>query len=151
MPENGMGEPIANVSRFLDSMGLQQAEAPALKVPMGRDAQGRIRYLSLSFRELAAEQDAWGVHMKDRGIKRGARVLLMARPGLPLIALCFALFKIGAVPIVIDPGMGMKSFLGCVRRTRPDALVGIGLAIWVARLFRGAFRSTRIKHATPVA
>ena len=145
MTETGMDASVANVSRFLDAMALQQGETPALKVPKGRDADGRIDYLTLSFRELAAEQDAWGIYLKERGICRGARVLLMARPGLPLIALSFALFKIGAVPVVIDPGMGLKSFLSCVRRTQPDAMVGIGLAIWVARVFRGAFRSVGIR------
>ncbi|MBT6380091.1 MAG: AMP-binding protein, partial [Opitutales bacterium] len=116
-------------------MAFRQGETPALKVPKGRDVDGRIDYLNLSFRELSGEQDAWGFHLKERGICRGARVLLMVRPGLPLIALSFALFKIGAVPVVIDPGMGLKSFLSCVRRTQPDAMVGIGLAIWVARVF----------------
>ncbi len=145
MTEIGVDESLANVSRFLDAMSVQQGGTPALKVPTGRDADGRIAYLCLSFSELAAEQDAWALYLKGKGIRRASRVLLMARPGLPLIALCFALFKIGAVPVVIDPGMGLKSFLSCVRRTQPDALVGIGLAILVARLFRGAFRSARIR------
>ena len=87
-------ESIANVSRFLDSMAAAQGDRPALMVPTGRDGAGRIVYLTLSFEELAVEQDAWGIYLKGRGISRGDRVLLMARPGLPLIALSFALFKI---------------------------------------------------------
>lgn len=145
MTEIGMDASVANVSRFLDAMAFRQGETPALKVPKGRDVDGRIDYLTLSFRELSGEQDAWGFYLKERGICRGARVLLMVRPGLPLIALSFALFKIGAVPVVIDPGMGLKSFLSCVRRTQPDAMVGIGMAIWVARVFRGTFRSVGIR------
>lgn len=126
-------------------MAVQCGERPALKIPRGRNSDGRIDYLVLSFRELAQEQDNWGKHVLNRGIHRGSRVLLMARPGLPLIALCFALFKIGAVPVVIDPGMGLKSFLSCVRRSKPDALVGISLAIWISRLFRGSFKSLRAR------
>lgn len=134
-----------NVSRFLDRMRTQQGDTSALMIPRGQNGSGGTDYLRLSFRELAEEQDAWATHLSERGIEQGSRVLLMARPGLPLIALCFALFKMGAVPIVIDPGMGLKSFLSCVRRSEPDALVGISLAIWVSRLFRGAFRSVRAK------
>src|SRR5690606_20043290 len=96
---------------------------------------------TLSFAELAREQDAWAARFRAAGMEPGSRVLLMVRPGLPLIAICFALFKIGATPIVIDPGMGLKSFLACVRRSQPRFLVGIPLAIWVSRVFRGAFRS----------
>ncbi len=145
MVDDQSSGPIANVSRYLDQQAERNGPLPALKVPKGRTADGRIDYLTLTFAELAAEQDSWGKRLLENGVERGSRVLLMARPGLPLIAICFALFKIGATPIVIDPGMGLKSFLACVRRSRPDALVGIGLAIWVSRLFRGSFRSVRSK------
>lgn len=145
LPEDSNSGARVNVSRFLDRMGTERGDASALLIPRGRDRQGDIDYLQLSFRELAIEQDGWAARLRERGIQRGSRVLLMARPGLPLIALCFALFKIGAVPVVIDPGMGLRSFLACVRRSEPEALVGIGIAIWVSRIFRSAFRSVRTK------
>ncbi len=136
---------VSNVSRYLDEMAVRMGERPALMIPRGRVAAGRIDYLTLTFAELAGEQDAWARLLIGRGIHKGSRVLLMARPGLPLIALCFALFKIGAVPIVIDPGLGLRSFLSCVRRSQPDALVGISLAIWISCLFRGSFKSLQAR------
>ena len=137
--------PVANVSRFLDQMSERRGDRLALLAPSGRKRSGEINYLSLSFAELRREQDNWGRYLREAGVERGTRVLLMARPGLPLIAICFALFKLGAVPIVIDPGMGWRSFLSCVRRSRPTALVGISLAIWVSRIFPAAFRTVTIK------
>lgn len=137
-----------NVSRFLDSKALSQPEVDALLIPKGRDSKGCIQYLTLSFKELAKEQDAWADRLRKKGVKQGARVLLMVKPGLPLIAICFALFKIGAVPVVIDPGMGLKSFLSCVQRSKPEFLVGIRLAIWVSRIFRGSFKG--LKKRIPV-
>lgn len=65
----------------------------------------------------------------------------MVRPGLELILAVFALFRIGAVPVVIDPGMGLKSFLNCVRRTQPEALVGITPAHIISKFFRKTFQS----------
>ena len=56
MTEIGMDASVANVSRFLDAMAFRQGETPALKVPKGRDVDGRIDYLTLSFRELSGEQ-----------------------------------------------------------------------------------------------
>ena len=69
----------------------------------------------------------------------------MVRQGLPLIAVVFALFELGAVPIVIDPGMGRKNFLRCVARSRPRALVGIPAARVVSWWFRDAFRSVTLR------
>jgi len=121
-------------------MAAAQPQVPALKIPRGRTRSGDIDYLVLSFAELDAEVDAWCTRFAARGIVRGDRTLIMVRPGLPLIASIFALFRIGAVPVVIDPGMPLKSFLECVARTRPRALVGIPVAQVVSRVFRRSFR-----------
>jgi acyl-CoA synthetase (AMP-forming)/AMP-acid ligase II len=80
-------------------------------------------------------------------VQSGDRTLLMVRQGLPLIASAFALFSLGAVPVVIDPGMGLKNFLACVARSRPTALVGIPLARILSHLFRPTFSS--VKHRIP--
>ncbi len=110
----------ANIARHLDRMAAAQPRAAALKVPRGRTPSGEIDYLALSFAELLAETDAWCARLRDRGVRRGDRALVMVRPGLPLIASAFALFKLGAVPVIIDPGMGLGNFLS-LRRALPPA------------------------------
>ena len=135
----------ANIARHLERMSAAQPGATALKVPRGRTAAGDIDYLSLSFKELLEESDAWCARLLASGIRRGDRVLVMVKPGLPLIAVVFALFKAGAVPVVIDPGMGLASFLSCVRSSRPRALVGIALAQVLSRVCFRAFASVRIR------
>ena len=117
----------------------------ALKIPRGRTRAGDIDYLSLSFAELDVEVSAWKVRLAVAGIVRGDRTLLLVRQGLPLIASAFALFRLGAVPVVIDPGMGLKNFLACVARSRPTALVGIPFAQILSRLFRPSFRTVRTR------
>lgn len=123
-------------------MAKAQPTRAALKIPRGRSASG-IDYLTLSFADLDVEVGRWAARLTSAGIARGDRTLVMVRQGLPLIASVFALFRIGAVPVVIDPGMGLKSFLACVARSRPKALVGIPLAQVMSRIFRGTFRSVR--------
>jgi len=130
-------------------MAAARPKAPALKIPRGRTGAGEIDYLALTFAELAAEVAAWETRLSQRGVRRGDRALVMVRPGLPLIAAAFGLFKLGAVPVVIDPGMGLKSFLSCVARTRPRALVGIPLAQIVSRVFRTPFRSLEVRVPVP--
>ncbi|ATC66056.1 peptide synthase [Nibricoccus aquaticus] len=126
-------------------MAARQPDHPALKIPRGRTRAGDIDYLTLTFVELDAEVSAWAARITAAGVKTDDRVLVMVRQGLPLIAAAFALFKIGAVPIVIDPGMGLKSFLTCVERTQPRALLGIPLARVISRVFRQKFRSVQIR------
>jgi acyl-CoA synthetase (AMP-forming)/AMP-acid ligase II len=135
----------ANIARHLDRMAAAQPEATALKVPRGRTASGAIDYLSLSFAALRAETNAWCARLRAKGLRRGDRTLVMVKPGLPLIASVFALFKIGAVPVVIDPGMGLASFVSCVERTRPRALVGIPIARILSRVCGRAFRSVEVR------
>lgn len=134
-----------NVAHFLAQQAVAQPTGAAVRAPVGHEPDGAIRYKARTFAELEAEASATAHYFADRGIERGSRVLLMVRPGLDLIRIVFALFKIGAVPIVIDPGMGLKKFLRCVRHSKPSALVGIPPAIWVGRLFRPSFRGVNIR------
>lgn len=126
-------------------MAALQPERAALKIPRGRLAEGSIDYLTLSFAELDREVDAWVARLRGRGVKRGDRTLVMVRQGLPLIAAVFALFKCGAVPVVIDPGMGLRSFLRCVRHTRPRVVLGIPAAVLVSRVALRAFSSVEVR------
>ncbi|MEK9633575.1 MAG: AMP-binding protein, partial [Opitutae bacterium] len=88
-----------------------------------------------SFSELYQDVKTTASFLKSKGVGRGDKTLLFVRSGYELIVLAFALFFLGAVPIVIDPGMGLKSLLRCIRSTRPSHMVGIPLAHWVSRFF----------------
>ena len=135
----------ANIARHLGLMAAASPTTAALKIPRGRTRTGDIDYLTLTFAELAAEVAVWQLRLTTAGVRPGDRTLLMVRQGLPLIASAFALFSLGAVPVVIDPGMGLKNFLACVARSRPTALVGIPLAQILSHLFRPTFSSIRIR------
>ena len=135
----------ANIARHLADMATRQPDVAALKVPQGRTRTGHINYLELSFRQLDMEVDAWCRRLSSAGVLRGDRVLVMVRQGLALIAAAFAIFKLGAIPILIDPGMGLKTFLRCVEQSRPRVLLGIPLAQVVSRFARRAFRSVEIR------
>ena len=135
----------ANIARHLPRMAAAHPATPALKVPRGRLGDGSIDYLTLTFAELESEAAAWQQVLHKKGVQRGDRVLVMVRQGLPLIANVFALFAHGAVPVVIDPGMGRQSFLRCVHRTQPRVLLGIPMARFASRMFPTAFRSVKVR------
>jgi olefin beta-lactone synthetase len=135
-----------NVARFLPETASTQPTDCALKIPLGWAGE-QIVYRSLTFRALEDLSNRCAHLLRQGGVKRGIRVQLAVKPGLELILITFALFKLGAVPVVIDPGMGLQNFLSCVKRTRPEVLVGIPKAIWLSRVFRGSFKGVNNRIA----
>jgi acyl-CoA synthetase (AMP-forming)/AMP-acid ligase II len=117
---------------------------PALIVPSGRSG-GRARYDSYSFDELEGLTNKYANGLTRAGVTRDMRTLMMVRPGVEFLSLTFALFKMGAVPVMIDPGMGVGRMLECIRSVQPEALIGIPPAHAVRVLRRKFFQGLRVK------
>ena len=67
---------------------------------------------------------------------RGMRVVVMVPPSLEFYTLTFALFKLGAVVVLIDPGMGVRNLGKCLAEAQPEAFVGVAKA-HLARVLLG--------------
>ena len=117
----------------------------AVYAPSGRDAAGRARHSHLTFRQLDELSDQVAEGLTEKGICDGARTVLMVRPSLAFFALTFGLFKAGAVPVLVDPGLGIKNIGPALTEAAPSAFVGIPAAQWARRIFgwgRGSIRTT---------
>lgn len=132
-----------NIAAALAEMAERAPYRPGIIFPAGRDAQGRAKTVQLSFSQLNAQVDAYAYGLRDYGILQGERVLLLIHPGVELIAVVFALVKMGAVPVLIDPGMGRHAFLQCVEEIEAAALIGIPTAHVLRRLFPRTFRMVK--------
>ncbi len=97
----------------------------------------------LSFAELENLSDNYADYFSKNGVRPGDRVMLMVKPSADFVSLTFALFKLGATIILIDPGMGYRNLLKCIRSVHPDVLVGIPKACLFKALFRSTFQSIR--------
>jgi len=139
---------VCNIAAYLPRMATTVPDQPGVIVTTGRDVAGRARYATLTFAELEALSNRYANALAAAGIDRGMRTLLMVRPGFDFIAIVFALFKLGAVPVMIDPGMGAKRLLECIRQVDLHAFVGIPLAHAMRVLKPGSFRS--IRHVVTV-
>ena len=137
MPES------CNVANGLADIATRAPYRPGIIFPSGRDASGRAKTVQFSFQQLNAEVDAYAYGLRDFGVEMADRVLLMIRPGVELIAVVFALLKMGAVPVLIDPGMGRKAFLQCVAETEPTTLIGISLAHILRKLMPASFATVQ--------
>ncbi|MFT4542357.1 MAG: acyl-CoA synthetase (AMP-forming)/AMP-acid ligase II [Planctomycetota bacterium] len=98
----------------------------------------------VSYAELEARACAIARGLAQRGVRHGDRICLFVKPGIELIAITYALFKLGAVPVLADPGMGRKSLLNVVRRMRPRVFIGVPMAHAVRLAFRSAFASVEL-------
>jgi olefin beta-lactone synthetase len=125
-------------------MAMRQPHTMAVVVPDGRDRAGRVRYSHMTYRQLDRDSSQIAHGFKAFGIARGTRAVVMVRPGLDFFSLVFALFKAGIVPVLIDPGIGLRNLSQCCREAEPEVFIGISKAIGARRLL-GWARST-VRH-----
>ncbi|AYF72937.1 peptide synthase [Nocardia yunnanensis] len=116
----------------------------AVFYPAGKTASGLPDYRHLTYRELDEWSDTIGLHLITAGVGRGTRTIVLVLPSPELYAIMLGLLKIGAVPVVIDPGMGLRKMLNCLRAADAEAFIGIPQAHAARVLFRRYFRSVRV-------
>ncbi|BCG47180.1 AMP-dependent synthetase/ligase in alkane synthesis cluster [Citrifermentans bremense] len=124
---------LVNIAAHLPEMAKRQPDTRAIIFPK----QNR----SLSFSELNTLSDRIARGLIANGICRGVRTVLMVTPSPEFFALTFALFKVGAVPVLIDPGLGIKNLKQCFSEAQPHAFIGIPKA-HLARLIFGWGKET---------
>jgi len=122
-------------------MAEKQPYRPAVSFPTGRDGNGRVKYTHYTFHQLDRESDLMARGLDRVGVKRGVRTALMVKPSLEFFALTFALFKVGAVPVLVDPGIGIRNLKSCLAQAEPEAFIGIPQA-HMARAVLGWGRKT---------
>jgi len=97
----------------------------------------------MNFRQLEDESNCCALGLSRVGIKRGTRVALMVRPGIAFVILSFALIKLNATAVLIDPGIGRRMVKKCLEEAEPKAFIGIPLA-HAARIVLGWAPKVRI-------
>jgi len=104
-----------------------------LAVAVQKSRLGQLRYSEIDFATLHQSSDEIANALQAYGIKPGMKAVLMVTPSIEFFSLTFALFKAGIVPILVDPGMGIKNLKQCFIESQPDAFIGIPKA-HIARL-----------------
>ena len=100
-------------------------------------------YDTLDFGSLAARIDAYEHGLMEAGLRAAERVIMLVTPGADFLALSYAVMGRGAVPVFIDPGMGVDAVVACMREAEPSGFIGVPRA-HLLRLKAGElFRSLR--------
>lgn len=135
----------ANLCRHLAHAAIATPNALAVAVQKGQ--RGKLTYQEIDFVTLHQRSDEIAYALTAYGLKSGMKAVLMVTPSIDFFALTFALFKAGIVPILVDPGMGVKNLKQCFSESAPDAFIGIPKA-HIARLIFGWGKSSVKKLLT---
>lgn len=100
---------------------------------------------SITFGELEDKIARICHSLLELGFKPGNRTLLFVKPSLDFHALVFSLFKIGIIPVLIDPGMGRKNLLAAIKHTRPDGIIAEPIVHYFSYFFRETFKTAKLK------
>jgi acyl-CoA synthetase (AMP-forming)/AMP-acid ligase II len=128
--QNSENHQSGNISEYLRINAEKFPDKPALLHPV------RITY-----RELETEVDRYSFGLEKAGIKAGSLTILMVPAGPEFFILTFALFRVGAIPVMIDPGMGIKAMSKALANVKAEAFIGIPKA-HLLRLFHPSVLKT---------
>ena len=140
-----MNDSHLNIADRLTETAKRVPHQRAVVFPRQTDNNGRTSYTHLTFAQLDEESDRLAAGLQQLGVQPGMRLVLFVRPSLEFITLTFALFKAGAVIVLIDPGMGLKHVFHCLETVDPDGFVAIPRVHLMAFLSRRRFPRARIK------
>ena len=83
---------------------------------------------SISFAELEREGAKLATLLEKRGVKPGDAVLVLVPMGIGLYVTLAAVFRLGAVVMVVDPSAGLAHIERCCKLNPPRALIGAPVA-----------------------
>ena len=94
-----------DIAAALPRLAAERPDQPAIRCPGRRRGDGLAPYdVVLDYRALDTRSDAIAAGLARYGIGRGVRTVVMVRPSPEFFLLMFALFKAGAVPVLLLHG-----------------------------------------------
>lgn len=114
-----------NIAASLYHMAEQQPSSLAVACPHGMDASKQTHYDYLTYQQLLTATNRIASGLLQAGLEPGMRVAFMVKPGIEFYTLTFGLFRSGIIPILIDPGIGLKYLKQCLAEAKPHAFIGV--------------------------
>ncbi|WP_022924461.1 alpha/beta fold hydrolase [Serinicoccus marinus] len=90
----------------------------------------------VTFGELDERVDAVARGLAARGVQPGDRVAVLVPPGVDLTTVVYAVWRLGAVVVVADAGLGLRRLAAALSGAGPAHVVGIGRALALAAATR---------------
>jgi len=132
-----------NISDLIRIQAKKNPSKAAIKLSK-KNIFGKYVYPSYSFDFLNNRINKLCNKLIELGVKPGHRVLFFVKPNLDFCAITFALFRLGAIPVFIDPGMKRKYFVKCIVEVKPDVLIGIPKVHYMRHFYKENFNNIKI-------
>lgn len=133
-----------NIADRLRHSALAVPNQTAIAAPFARDHRNRTAWTCSSFLQLDRDVDAAARALVQLGVRPGHRLVLMVRPSIEFIALTFAVFRSGAIGVLIDPGMGKSSVLRCLDEVDPHGFIAIPPVHALRKLMPWHYRNAKL-------
>jgi acyl-CoA synthetase (AMP-forming)/AMP-acid ligase II len=137
-----------NISTRLTSMAKITPDKKAVVFPRFNKKKNRYDYTSLTFKELDILSNKFANQLTQLGLKKGDKTLLFLKPSLDFPVMTFALFKLGVVPVFIDPGMGIPNLLKCIKESEPVGLIAEKQLHFLKLLYPSVFKTVKMNVTT---
>lgn len=142
-----MFDKVKNVSELLSEQAKRRPENTSICFSK-KKLFGGFTYPSFDFKTANERVDKFSHSLHSLGVQPQDKVLFFVKPNLDFALITFALFRIGAIPVFIDPGMNKEYFFKCIEEVYPRVLVGIPKAMLMAKLFGSRFKSVELFIST---
>ena len=123
-----------NVVELIELEAVKSPNKPCVIFPQGEQT------FSYTYKELLEKCQILSEEFSNQGITKGAKVLLFVKPSLNFSVITFSLFKLGAVPVFIDPGMGLKNLLSCTKKAKATFFISEKKGIILKLFFGSSFQ-----------
>ena len=127
-------EPLADLERepLWAALERRSADDTIAIVEMEEGLKGA----EISFADLDADVKRVAAGLSDLGITKGTRVALLVPPGIDLAVSLYACWRIGAVIVLVDAGLGIRGIGRALASANPAYLIGGTQALIAARAMR---------------
>lgn len=123
---------VGNITDYLFDFAKSNPGKPALIHPQ-----------RISFSELCQKIDCYATGFQRNGITKGIKTIVLIKPGTDLFAVTYALLRIGAVPVMIDPGMGIKNMSVALSKTGAEVFIGNPKALLLKYFYAKYYKSVK--------
>ena len=111
-------------------------DAPALVLPTPGLSLLTGATHTVTFGELERRVAHAASGLLAAGVGPGTRTALLVPPNADFFVIAYALLRVRAVPVVVDPGIGLRRVRDCLGEAAPAAFVGVAQAHLARRLLR---------------
>ncbi len=135
---------VASMFERLAEAAATHPDRIALAMACGRDPCGRTAFSHVSFHQLWSRACRYGHGLRELGVGKQDRVVILVPPGNDGVALAYAVMALGATAVSVDPGMTPHTMANCIAEAEASVMIGIDRAHLLLLRYPWSLRRVRL-------